>query len=85
MSYIRKRKAKGSGIIPKEILSNESSLTTWISENTNKLIYGGGVVLLVLFISFGYVWVKARNARVAGEDLVVEIPKYTINMVSENH
>ncbi|MER2493954.1 ISC system 2Fe-2S type ferredoxin [Catenovulum sediminis] len=25
------------------------------------------------------------QACVAGEDLVVEIPKYTINMVSENH
>ncbi|WP_163937402.1 ISC system 2Fe-2S type ferredoxin [Paraferrimonas sp. SM1919] len=25
------------------------------------------------------------QARVADEDLVVEIPKYTINMVSENH
>ena len=25
------------------------------------------------------------QAKVAGEDLVVEIPKYTINMVSENH
>ena len=25
------------------------------------------------------------QARVAGEDLVIEIPKYTINMVSENH
>ena len=25
------------------------------------------------------------QAMVAGEDLVVEIPKYTINMVSENH
>ena len=69
MSYIRKRKAKGSGIIPKEILSDERSLTSWISENTNKLIYGGGVVLLILFISFGYIWIKARNAKVAGEDL----------------
>jgi len=25
------------------------------------------------------------QARVASEDLVVEIPKYTLNMVSENH
>lgn len=25
------------------------------------------------------------QARVASEDLVIEIPKYTINMVSENH
>ena len=25
------------------------------------------------------------QARVAGQDLVIEIPKYTINMVSENH
>jgi 2Fe-2S ferredoxin len=25
------------------------------------------------------------QALVAGEDLVIEIPKYTINMVSENH
>ncbi len=25
------------------------------------------------------------QAKVAGEDLVIEIPKYTINMVSENH
>jgi len=25
------------------------------------------------------------QARVADEDLVIEIPKYTINMVSENH
>jgi len=25
------------------------------------------------------------QAKVNGEDLVVEIPKYTINMVSENH
>ncbi|GAA6205985.1 ISC system 2Fe-2S type ferredoxin [Colwellia sp. 1_MG-2023] len=25
------------------------------------------------------------QARVANEDLVVEIPKYTVNMVSENH
>ena len=25
------------------------------------------------------------QARVAGKDLVVEIPKYTINMVSEHH
>ena len=25
------------------------------------------------------------QARIADEDLVVEIPKYTINMVSENH
>jgi ferredoxin, 2Fe-2S len=25
------------------------------------------------------------QAKVANEDLVVEIPKYTINMVSENH
>ena len=25
------------------------------------------------------------QAKVASEDLVVEIPKYTINMVSENH
>lgn len=25
------------------------------------------------------------QAKVGGEDLVVEIPKYTINMVSENH
>jgi len=25
------------------------------------------------------------QAKVAGADLVVEIPKYTINMVSENH
>ena len=25
------------------------------------------------------------QARVAAEDLIVEIPKYTINMVSENH
>jgi ferredoxin, 2Fe-2S len=25
------------------------------------------------------------QARVAGEDLVVEIPRYTINMVSEHH
>ena len=25
------------------------------------------------------------QARVATEDLVIEIPKYTINMVSENH
>lgn len=25
------------------------------------------------------------QARVASEDLVVEIPRYTINMVSENH
>jgi len=25
------------------------------------------------------------QAKVAAEDLVVEIPKYTINMVSENH
>jgi len=33
-------------------------------------------------------WGLARlscQAKVAGEDLVVEIPKYTINMVSENH
>lgn len=27
----------------------------------------------------------ACQAKVGGEDLVVEIPKYTINMVSENH
>ena len=25
------------------------------------------------------------QARIAGEDLEIEIPKYTINMVSENH
>ena len=25
------------------------------------------------------------QAKVANEDLVIEIPKYTINMVSENH
>jgi 2Fe-2S ferredoxin len=25
------------------------------------------------------------QAKVANDDLVVEIPKYTINMVSENH
>jgi len=25
------------------------------------------------------------QAKVGGEDLVIEIPKYTINMVSENH
>lgn len=25
------------------------------------------------------------QAQVAGEDLVVEIPKYTVNIVSENH
>ena len=25
------------------------------------------------------------QAKLSGEDLVVEIPKYTINMVSENH
>lgn len=25
------------------------------------------------------------QAKVAGEDLVIEIPKYTINMVSEHH
>jgi 2Fe-2S ferredoxin len=32
-----------------------------------------------------YVRRLSCQAKIAGEDLVVEIPKYTINMVSENH
>jgi tetratricopeptide (TPR) repeat protein len=82
MSYIRKRKSKGSGIIPKEIITDESSLTLWISENANKLIYGGGVILLILVLSFGYVWLKARNARVAGEDLASALRFYWSTAVS---
>jgi len=76
MSYIIKRKSKKSRIIPQEVLADKQSLTSWISDNATRLIYGGGVILLVLFISFGYVWVKAKNARLAGEDLSYALRSY---------
>jgi tetratricopeptide (TPR) repeat protein len=82
MSYIRKRKSKKSGIIPQEIIADERSLSQWVHENAKKLIYGGGTILLILAISFGYVWVKARNARLAGEDLSSALRFYWSVMAS---
>jgi tetratricopeptide (TPR) repeat protein len=69
MSYIRKRKSKKAGTVVQEIIADERNLSSWISENVNTLIYVGGAVLFVLFISLGVVWVKSQRAQAASEDL----------------
>lgn len=69
MSYIRKRKTKKHGIIPKEVIPDERNLSSWISENVNTLIYAGGAALFVLIIVFGLVWMRTQKEKAASEDL----------------
>jgi tetratricopeptide (TPR) repeat protein len=76
MSYIKKRKSKKHGITPQEIITDERTLTHWISENVNTLIYTGGTILFVLIIAFGFVWMKTQKARAASEDLAGALSFY---------
>lgn len=76
MSYIRKRKSKKAGTIVQEIITDERSLSEWISEHVNTLIYAGGAILFVLFISLGLIWVKSHKEKVASEDMSVALRTY---------
>lgn len=76
MSYIRKRKSKKGGTIVQEIITDERTLSTWISEHLNTLIYAGGAILFVLFISLGFIWVKSHKEKVASEDMASALRFY---------
>jgi pentatricopeptide repeat protein len=76
MSYIKKRKSKKAGTIVQEIITDERTLATWVSEHVNTLIYVGGAVLFVLFISLGIVWVKTQKEKAASEDLTGALRLY---------
>lgn len=69
MSYIKKRKSKKIGTIVPEIMTDERTFSEWMSDHANTLIYAGGAILFVLFISLGLFWAKSHKEKVASEDM----------------
>jgi tetratricopeptide (TPR) repeat protein len=65
MSYIRRRKAGKPGPTPQEIIADQQTLASWLSEHINTIIYTAGAALFALFIVLGVVWMKSDKKESA--------------------
>ena len=73
MSDLRKRRSKKAGIIPREIIADERTFRSWLSDHQTQLGYGFGAIILMLVIIGGYLWIQGRNVRAANEDLAAAL------------
>lgn len=73
MSDIRKRRSKKAGIIPREIIADERTFRSWLSDHQTQLSYGFGTIILILVIIGGFLWIQGRNVSAANEDLAAAL------------
>ncbi|MBN2720626.1 MAG: tetratricopeptide repeat protein [Proteobacteria bacterium] len=73
MSDVRKRRSKKAGILPREIIADERTFRSWLSDHQTQLGYGFGAIILILVIIGGFLWTQGRNVRAANEDLAAAL------------
>lgn len=78
MSYVKKRIPRKKTSDPDEIVSYSRRMMDLAEENINKIIYGGGAVLLAAVIVLGMMWVKANRTDAAREALARSLNLYFI-------
>ena len=76
MSYIKRRKTGKQGTTPQEILTDQQSLTSWMSEHVNTIVYAAGAALFILFIVFGVTWMKSEKKDSADKALSTAMAVY---------
>jgi len=76
MSYIKRRKTGKQGTTPQEILTDQQSLTSWMSEHVNTIVYAAGAALFILIILFGVTWMKSEKKDSADKALSTAMAVY---------
>lgn len=69
MSYVKKRVQRKPGRAPQDIIADQKTLASWISDNVNTIIYAAGAILLVLVITLGLTWMKGKKREAANSAL----------------
>ncbi len=69
MTYIKKRVPRKAAKEPDEVLTLYQRGLDWALENTNRVIFGGGAILIIVVLSFGYMWVHSSKQQAASEAL----------------